>query len=382
VIGVGVIGAGRMGHTHARAYARLSHHYDVGVLPQLVAVADLDQRRLDDFASRYGFSKCYPQWRDLLADPDVHAVSVTVPNGLHRQVGVATAEAGKHLWIEKPVGLTANDARDVAEAVARAAVHGAVGFNYRHFPAVARARRLILDGVIGEPMHSRVYLLSDSAVRADSVFTWRFTREQGGAGVLADLACHGVDLIRFLLGDVERLVADMETFVRRRPMPTDVDSPLAGSAGMESGVEVAVENQDYVSALLQTRGGARVTLEASRVALGHKGGIGFSVQGTAGLVAWDFRRPNHLIACSGGDLGHGSVGTVYTGPGDGEYARFHSVAAVPLGYDDSVVIEAADFMRGVAEGRPHGATLQDAVRVAEILEAMIRSRETSAWVTP
>ena len=114
---VGIIGAGWMGHVHARAYARLNHHFpDLGVTPVIAAVADSVPAQLEDFVARHGVPTAYADWRDLVADPTIDVVSVTAPNFLHSEIGSAVAKAGKHLWIEKPVGLTAADARTVAEA--------------------------------------------------------------------------------------------------------------------------------------------------------------------------------------------------------------------------------------------------------------------------
>ncbi|CAM5283250.1 Inositol 2-dehydrogenase/D-chiro-inositol 3-dehydrogenase [Streptomyces griseoloalbus] len=120
--------------------------------------------------------------RDVAADPRVRAVSITAPNFLHREIGVAMAEAGKHIWIEKPVGLTAEDARAVADAVAKAGVQGAVGFNYRNAPAVEAARDLIASGGIGRVTHARVRLFSDYAAhpeRADLALRAGAGRQRG-----------------------------------------------------------------------------------------------------------------------------------------------------------------------------------------------------------
>src|SRR3954465_8534781 len=107
---VAIIGAGWVGHVHPRAYQRLAQHWpDLAVRPELVAVADPPGTVAESFARAHG-GTTYRDWHDLLADPDIAAVSVTAPNFLHREIGVAVAEAGKHLWIEKPVGLTAADA--------------------------------------------------------------------------------------------------------------------------------------------------------------------------------------------------------------------------------------------------------------------------------
>src|SRR5262245_1376822 len=135
-VGVAVIGFGWMGRAHTTAYARVPHHLtDVAVRPRLVSVADEAPGRAEEAAARFGFEDSTEDWRDLLEDPRVEAVSVTAPNFLHREIGEAVARAGKHLWIEKPVGLTFADARAVADAVRSAAVAGVVGFNYRNAPA-------------------------------------------------------------------------------------------------------------------------------------------------------------------------------------------------------------------------------------------------------
>ena len=149
-LGVAVVGFGWMGQVHARAYARLPHHYpQLPLLPTLVTVSDNEADRRADARTRFGFLDDTADWRTAVRDERVQVVSVTAPNFLHREIGCAVAEAGKHLWIEKPVGLTGEDTRAVADAVARAGVQSAVGFNYRNAPAVEHARALVTDGAIG-----------------------------------------------------------------------------------------------------------------------------------------------------------------------------------------------------------------------------------------
>src|SRR3954469_8513437 len=149
-IGVAVAGFGWMGRVHTQAYARVPHHYPrLGLRPELIAVADEAPGRGAEAQGRRGFAPATTASPDLAADPRVEAVSVPAPNFLHREIGVGLAAAGKHVWIEKPVGLNADDARSVAAAVHAAGVQGAVGFNYRNAPAVAQARELIAAGGIG-----------------------------------------------------------------------------------------------------------------------------------------------------------------------------------------------------------------------------------------
>ncbi|MFF9019850.1 Gfo/Idh/MocA family protein [Streptomyces eurythermus] len=379
-LGVAVIGFGWMGRVHTRAYARLPHHYpDLPLRPRLVTVAEEVPGRAEEAAERFGFVSATRDWREVAADPRVQAVSVTAPNFLHREIGVTLAEAGKHLWIEKPVGLTAADARAVADAVARAGVQGTVGFNYRNAPAVEAARELIASGGIGTVTHVRVRLFSDYAADPDTALTWRYERRRGGSGVLGDLASHGVDLARFLCGEIASLAADTAVFVPERARPGGATAGHALAPGGEPG---PVENEDYVGCLLRFASGARGVLEACRVSVGEQNAYGFEVHGSRGAVFWDFRRMNELGVCRGAGYRDQPVSTVHVGPGAGEFAAFQPGAANAMGYDDLKVIEACRFVRSVAEGTPYGTTLADAVHSARALDAMERSARTGGWVGP
>ena len=376
-LGVAIAGFGWMGRVHTQAYARVLHHFpELGVAPRPVAVADEVPGRADEAAQQFGFARAYRDWREIVADPDVAAVSVTAPNFLHREIGVAMARAGKHIWIEKPVGLTADDARAVAAAVADTGVTGAVGFNYRNAPAVAAAKEMIDGGELGTVTHVRFRLFSDYAAHPDGALSWRFERERGGSGVLGDLAAHGVDLARYLLGEIAALVADTAIFIPRRPRPTGATAGHTRATG-EPG---PVENEDYVTTLLRFASGARGVLEASRVAVGEQNDYGFAVHGTRGALFWDFRRMNELGVSVGTAYQDQAVSTVLVGPAHGLYAAFHPAAAMSMGYDDLKVIEAYQFLRSIADGARYGTTLDDAVRSAEALDAMTASVRTGAWV--
>ncbi|MEW2399017.1 Gfo/Idh/MocA family oxidoreductase [Streptomyces sp. NPDC046862] len=377
-LGVAVVGFGWMGRVHTQAYARVPHHFPQSALrPELVTVAEDVPGRAEEAAERFGFTATARDWREVAADPRVQAVSITAPNFLHREIGVAMAEAGKHIWIEKPVGLTAEDARAVADAVAKAGVQGTVGYNYRNAPAVAAARELIASGAIGTVTHVRIRLFSDYAAHPEGALTWRYERERGGSGVLGDLASHGVDLARFLLGDITSLTADTAVFIPERARPTGATAGHPRATGGELG---PVENEDYVNCLLRFASGARGVLEACRVSVGEQNNYGFEVHGTKGAVLWDFRRMGELGVSRGTAYQDQSVTTLYVGPEHGEYAAFQPGSANSMGYDDLKVIEAHNFLRSIAEGTPHGATLEDAVHSATALDAMSRSVERGAWV--
>ncbi|MFF7980083.1 Gfo/Idh/MocA family protein [Streptomyces sp. NPDC007901] len=378
-LGVAVVGFGWMGRVHTQAYQRIPHHFpQLSVRPELVAVAEEVPGRAEEAAAQFGFASTARDWREVVKDPRVQAVSITAPNFLHREIGVAMAEAGKHIWIEKPVGLTAEDARAVADAVAAAGVRSTVGFNYRNAPAVVHARELIASGELGTVTHVRVRLFSDYAAHPDGALTWRYERARGGGGVLGDLASHGVDLARFLLGDIAALAADTAVFIPQRARPTGATAGHTLATGGELG---PVENEDYVSCLLRFASGARGVLEACRVSVGEQNNYGFEVHGTRGAVFWDYRRMGELGVSRGTSYQDQPVSTVFVGPGHGEYGAFQPGAANAMGYDDLKVIEAHAFLRSIAEGTAYGATLDDAVHSATALDAMSRSAAQGTWVS-
>jgi predicted dehydrogenase len=220
---VAIIGFGWMGRVHAQAYSRVRHHYPrFAQFPDLVAIADDVPGRAAEAARQFGARSAVTDWRAVVDDPDICAISVTAPNFLHREIGTAVVAAGKHLWMEKPVGLSVSDALAVARAAEAQGMTTAVGFNYRNAPAVAAARELIAAGELGEITHARFYFLSDYAAHPDGALSWRFQRARGsGPG---DLASHGVDLVRYLLGKVESVFADTAIFISQRPVPTGATS--------------------------------------------------------------------------------------------------------------------------------------------------------------
>jgi predicted dehydrogenase len=142
-----------------------------------------------------------------------------------------------------------------------------------------------------------------------------------------------------------------------------------------------VENEDYVSSLLRFASGARGTLEASRVAVGEQNNYGFEIHGTKGAVFWDYRRLGELAVSTGTKYQDQPVSTVFVGPSDGDYAAFQPGSANSMGYDDLKVIEAYNFLRSIADAKPYGATVDDAVRSAIALDAMVESAASGTWVS-
>ena len=377
---VGIVGLGWMGQVHARAFTRLRQHYlDAPRRPELVAVADrAGDPRIAAAVEALGFADLHSDWQELVARDDIDVVSVTGPNFIHRDVAVAAAEAGKHLWVEKPAGRDAGETREIRDAVRAAGVQCAVGFNYRNAPAVELARQLVAEGRLGRVEHVAIRMLADYAAHPDGALTWRYQNAYAGSGVLGDLVSHGVDLGRYVVGEIEELVTDVATFIPERPRP---GGATFAHTARGTGELIAVENEDYVSALLRFRGGVRGVLESSRVAVAEQCTYGIEVHGDRGALRWDFRRMGELQLAVDQDYTDAAYATSYVRPGDGELSAFQPGSGIAMSYDDLKVVEAERLVRSIATNTPVGATIEDAVRAAEIVEAMAESATTRAWVT-
>ncbi|MDQ3669392.1 MAG: Gfo/Idh/MocA family oxidoreductase [Actinomycetota bacterium] len=378
-VGIGLLGAGWMGEVHSTAYRRVPIHFpECAARALLVVAADQDEERAHAAAERLGYEHSTTDWREVIADPDVEAVSICAPNFLHRDMAIAAAEAGKHFWGEKPLGSLPEDTIAIAEAAESADVRTIVGLNYRHPPAVQHARRLLAEGTIGGPNHFRMQFLASYSANPRGALSWRFSRELSGHGILSDLGSHAVDLAQFLLGPIVRTSATSAILIRERPkvaMGTGTHfSVVEGDA--EMGV---VDNEDWAAALVEFESGLRGTIELSRVALGADARYAFEVSGTRGAVRWDFERMGELelhLPLATGDSGYARI---VMGPGHPEFARFQPGAAIAMGYDDLKVIEARLFLQSIADGRQREPGVREIASTARVIAAAARSFETGAW---
>ena len=379
-INVGIVGFGWMGQVHAKAMSRVLQHYPaLGVTPRLAGVADTaDDGRLDYARNVFGATFTTDDWRELVARDDIDLVCVAGPNFTHRDVAVAAARAGKHVWVEKPAGRNLAETEEIAAAIEKAGVSSAVGFNYRNAPAVELARDLVASGRLGEVRHVRVQMLGDYCAHPDGALTWRFVRELAGSGVLGDLASHGMDLVQYVVGPIDALLAETTTFIKERPQASGGAASHFSRGG--DGPRLAVQNEDHVVALLRFASGAPGVLEASRASVGEQNAYSFEIHGSTGAIAWDFRRMGELRQCLDQDYQAASWSTHIVGPADGEVAAFQPDTAIPLSYDDLKVIEAKRLLSSIATGKPEGATIADMVNTARLVDAALRSSDEKRWV--
>jgi inositol 2-dehydrogenase len=188
-IGIGLIGAGRMGQVFA-------YHLSTNVPgAKLLAIADIDAKQATQVAARFNVPDCYQDYNELLARKDIDAVGVVTPTVTHVQVVKDAAAAGKQIFSEKPLALTLKGCDEAIAAVKTAGVKLQVGFN-RHFDAAyIAAKRKIEDGAIGEPV------MFKSVGRDPRRTSLEFARRESSGGIIADMGIHDFDAARWLMGD-------------------------------------------------------------------------------------------------------------------------------------------------------------------------------------
>ncbi len=217
-IGVGLIGSGFMGKAHALGYATAARVFGLPFEVDFAVLADADPALAGRAAGALGFQRSTGRWRDLLDDPEVHVVSVTTPNTLHREMALAALAAGKHVWCEKPLAPTAAEALEMAEAAETAGLATQVGFNYLKNPMVALAREIAASGEIGDIRTFRGVHAEDYMADAQAPWAWRLD-PAGGGGALADVGSHILAAARHLVGPVAALMADVHPSPNARSAP-------------------------------------------------------------------------------------------------------------------------------------------------------------------
>ncbi len=361
---VGLIGTGFMGKAHAFAWVMAPRIFGTPCGVRLASVADVNQAAAEAFAGRLGFERATGDWRALVADPEIDAVSITAPNALHREMALAALAAGKHVWCEKPLAPTAAEAREMADAAEAAGLCTQVGFNYLCNPMLRLAREMIASGELGEIVAYRGLHAED--YMADAATPFSFRNDPEGGGVLADLGSHALATAEFLLGPVNEVMGDLATVIAQRP-----DS---------RGVLRQVETDDIARAFLRFASGATGTLEASWVATGRKMQHDFEVTGSRGSLVFSQERFNELHFYSAADpAGRQGFRRVEAAPDHAPYGLFCVAPGHQIGFNDLKTIEAAGFIGAITGTGWEPFGFRSGLRIQVLIEAIRSSAKAGAW---
>ena len=360
---ISLLGAGFIGQMHALAIhsASLSRQ-ELGTAPRLLDLIELEQNKslAEEIAGRFGFERTVlGDPATALDNPDLDIFFNAGPNSAHIDPTIMAANAGAHVFSEKPLASTSDEALRLLQSLREAGVKHMCGYIHRFIPALRLARDMIQAGEIGEVRHFRSQYLLDMR-EVDGSPTWRFMRELAGGGASGDLGSHHIDVARFLAGEVSEVCATTRTW----------------STGHDD------VNDDSFSAIAHLDSGAMATIEASRVTPGHALTGRIEVDGTKGTLSFSMERLNELTLTEA-RKGPRTFGVTSR---DHPYGSFllpvGLQGAHPIGWRDCFTFQAHHMIDAVQNDKeidPVAATFADGYRVAEIVDTALRSARSGRF---
>jgi predicted dehydrogenase len=350
-----------MGKAHSNAYKKISYMtWPPPLMPKLVSICGRDEAAVAEAARRFGYESYTTDWKRLVRDDRIQLFDNGAPNNLHAAPTIAAAEAGKHVICEKPLGRDAAESYDIWKRVEKTGVKHMCGFNYRFVPAIRLAREMLEAGELGEIYHFRGRYLQEWITDPAFQKVWRMDRKVAGSGALGDLGAHVIDLARYLVGEIASVSGTTKTFIKNRP----------GGA---------VDVDDAFESVVSFKGGAVGTIEASRFCLGRKNGMQFEINGSKGSIAFDLERLNELqVHLPGSTPGAEAQGfrTVLVSEATHPFWQWWWPHGHMIGWEHAMVHQLHHLLTSIAKNKrvgPHGATLEDGYRAAEVCDAILRS---------
>jgi predicted dehydrogenase len=370
-LNIGMIGYGFMGRTHSNAYSQVNHFFDLEYKPVLKAVCARDKEKVQAFADKWGYESIETDWRTLIERKDIDAVDICTPNNLHKEIAIAAAKAGKMILCEKPLAMNTEEGEEMCRAVEAAKVANIVWYNYRRVPAVTYAKQLIDEGRLGRVFHYRANFLQDWTISADlpqgGAALWRLDAAAAGSGVTGDLLAHCIDTALWLNGGITNVTAMTETFIKERK------HNLTGKVE-----KVSID--DACAFLCHFQNGSLGLFESTRYARGHKALYTFEINGEKASIKWDLHDLHRLQYFDHRDEGPlRGWRSIHVTDSDHPYMSQWWVPGLQIGYEHSFIHEVADFLRGLASGKPAGPTFRDALETQKVCDAVLASAKNGNW---
>ena len=370
-VNVGMVGYGFMGRAHSNAFGKVNQFFDIDYQPVLKAVCGRDKEKVEGFRENWNYESYETDWRKLVARSDIDLVDIAAPNGMHAEIALGAAAAGKMVMCEKPLGRNATEAASMTEAVETAQVANMVWYNFRRVPAVVLAKHLIDEGRLGRIYHYRAKFLQDWTISQDlpqgGAALWRLDASVAGSGVTGDLLAHCIDTALWLNGGIDQVVAMTDTFIKER---------MHNLTGKIEPVRI----DDASLFLARFANGSLGSFEATRYARGHKALYTFEINGEEASISWDLHDLHRLQYFDHRDQGIvRGWRSLHVTDGDHPYMKHWWVPGLQIGYEHTFIHQVADFFDGLAADKPAAPTFRDALATDRVTDAVLRSAQDERW---
>ncbi|MEP2946594.1 MAG: Gfo/Idh/MocA family oxidoreductase [Lentilitoribacter sp.] len=379
---VAVLGAsGWMGKVHTMAYQTFPHFFgDSHGKAKVVALVEGNSSSVKELNERTPDAKIYKTWQEAVSDPDVDLIDICLPDNLHYEVAKAALLAGKHVFCEKPLADTAQEARELADIACEKGLITRVGHAFPRNPVHDRAKELIEVGEIGEIKLFKGCQHIDVYGDPHAPYMWRANGDLAPTGIVGDTGSHVFSFMEFLVGNVTSLIADNYITVTKRPI---VDGLAFGEVPELKGDEewADITNPDGSNVLCRFANGARGMVDFSRVATGRKFMQGYEIYGTKGSLVYNYDEINRIRFYSNDDgVGRRGFREIDVGPEHETFQKFSLLPNFAVGYNESKIIEAAEVIKSITENKPMWPTFENGHHICQIIDACMESSRLNAWL--
>jgi len=361
---IGVVGTGFIGALHMDALRRIP-----GI--EIAAVCETDKNLLPIVKHKFGVNQGFTDWRELVTNPEIDVIHNCTPNHLHDEVNRAAILAGKHIYSEKPLSLTAAGAKELWLLAAEHKIAHAVNHQYRLTAAVQEMKDRIQRNAYGRPLFVRGYYFQESQSRKTD-YSKRLVPETSPARALADIGSHLTDIISCIMEQpVVSVMADMHTH-----HPVRID-PV-------SKTEVPIHSDDTTAVLFRLRDGTPGMMMVSKVACGHKNDLTVTVDAEEGEITWKQQQPDRLYI-GRRDEGNSEIFMNFRQVSDLAKPYTTLPAGHVMGWTDSLRNHIKAFYESIwngsyLEGNQPYATFEDGWHTNLFIDACIKSSSDRTWV--
>jgi len=368
-INIAVIGAaGWIGGVHSDCWGRAkSVVKDTEIV--LHSAVDISLDNLMKIKNRFGYLNISTNYDEIINNPEIDLIDICCDNNFHKDIAVKAAKSNKYVLCEKPLAVSFDDAKIMVDTVKKYNTPNRINFMYRKYPSLVYLKEMIERKELGDIINIKIIFERDWFSDPNTPYNWRFDKSKSGGGALVFLGSHVIDLMRFLVGDFDSLVANESTVIKERKREND-----------EKILE-RVNVDDITMAMVNFKNGATGFIQASWVTQGRKHHVEFEIQGTKGTALFNSERLNELnIYEAEGDIRKRGFKNILIGKEHPYGEIFGQVTGMGIGLKESFTLQMSDFIEDIKNNSINGPTFEDGLINMHYISKIQESVEKKGWV--
>ena len=379
---VAMIGYGFMGKVHSHAWRSVNKFFPDAPEVELSVICGRNKEALEAAKNQFGWNSAETDWKKVVANQDIDVIDICTAGDTHKEIAIAALAAGKHVICEKPLANNVSEATEMEAAAISARAKGVrsmVAFNYRRVPALAYAKKLISEGVLGQIYHVRANYLQDWIIDPEFPLVWRLDKNTAGSGALGDIGAHIIDASYFLTNNkILSVSGQLKTFIEERPLPGQYTGLVA--SGSNGRGKVTVDDTAFFTANFEN--GAVGVFEATRFAAGRKNAMSIEINGSKGSLYFNFEDMNQLLYHDHREPAETSgFKKILATDANHPYVAAWWPPGHLIGYEHTFTHEIFDFITSIKDGKDPSPSFTEGLYVQKVLDAVEKSAQNNSQLT-